>query len=164
MRKRAWLAAIALWPLLFIGDERVILNPLDRGMLPNVPVSPDDHSGTGVEWHPPFNGEEGGSSLLTDLVAYWKMDELSGTRVDAYGSNDLSAVNAPIAVGGAGVYAALNASTKALTSSDANLGAANTSFTVSVWAQPNNLGTNRYLMSGPLACAAPLLLPSPAFK
>ena len=31
-----------------------------------------------------------GSSLLTDLVSYWKLDEASGTRFDAHGTNDLT--------------------------------------------------------------------------
>lgn len=30
------------------------------------------------------------SSLATNLVAYWKLDEASGTRVDSHGSNDLT--------------------------------------------------------------------------
>lgn len=34
-------------------------------------------------------------SLLDNLVSYWKLDEASGTRVDAHGSNDLSPTNAP---------------------------------------------------------------------
>jgi len=33
------------------------------------------------------------SSLATDLVSYWELEEASGTRVDSHGSNDLTDVN-----------------------------------------------------------------------
>lgn len=33
------------------------------------------------------------SSLATDLVSYWELEETSGTRVDSHGSNDLTDVN-----------------------------------------------------------------------
>jgi len=33
------------------------------------------------------------SSLATDLVSYWELEEASGTRVDSHGSNDLADVN-----------------------------------------------------------------------
>ena len=36
-------------------------------------------------------GEAGdGSDLLTSLVSWWELDELSGTRIDAHGSNNLT--------------------------------------------------------------------------
>src|SRR6056300_304684 len=37
-------------------------------------------------------GGGGGTSVVstTDLVSFWKLDEASGTRVDAFGSNDLT--------------------------------------------------------------------------
>jgi hypothetical protein len=35
----------------------------------------------------------GASPLLTDLVAYWKLDETSGTRFDSVGTNNLSDFN-----------------------------------------------------------------------
>jgi hypothetical protein len=35
-------------------------------------------------------GGGGASSLLTDLVSYWKLDETAGTRIDSAGSNNLS--------------------------------------------------------------------------
>lgn len=42
-------------------------------------------------------------SLTTSLVSYWSMDEASGTRVDAYGSNDLTANGTGGVAGSAGV-------------------------------------------------------------
>lgn len=36
-----------------------------------------------------------GNGLLTDLVAYWKLDEASGDALDIHGSHTLAAVNAP---------------------------------------------------------------------
>jgi hypothetical protein len=40
------------------------------------------------------------SSLLTGLTSYWKLDEVSGTRVDAVGTNHLTPTNAPVGVAG----------------------------------------------------------------
>lgn len=40
------------------------------------------------------------SSLLTNLVSYWKLDEASGTAIDSKGANDLTAVNNPLGVTG----------------------------------------------------------------
>ena len=36
-----------------------------------------------------FNPDTG-SSLTTNLISYWKLDETSGTRVDSVGNNDLT--------------------------------------------------------------------------
>jgi hypothetical protein len=36
------------------------------------------------------------STLVNGLVSYWKLDEASGTRVDAVGTNHLTPTNAPI--------------------------------------------------------------------
>jgi len=48
-------------------------------------------------WHGPFAGLlvrggpfSGHGSLADGLVSYWKLDELSGTRVDSVGANDLT--------------------------------------------------------------------------
>jgi hypothetical protein len=123
-----------------VGDEKVILNPTDRGTLLNVPISPVDHSGEGVEYHPPF--VSGSVAVAADLVFYSNLDEQSGTRAKTAGSCtscDWTAVNAPDSGGGAGKYATLNANNKGLYSGAAALGAANTSFTVSVWIRPNQL-------------------------
>lgn len=36
----------------------------------------------------------------TDLVSWWSLDEASGTRADAHGSNDLTPINAPASASG----------------------------------------------------------------
>lgn len=46
------------------------------------------------------------STLLDGLVAYWALDEASGTRVDKLGNNDLTAYNAPARVAGQVDYGA----------------------------------------------------------
>lgn len=38
----------------------------------------------------PFDVEPAVSPLLTDLISYWKLDEVAGTRADAHGTNDLT--------------------------------------------------------------------------
>lgn len=38
----------------------------------------------------PAGGGGGGSTLLTDLVSYWKLSEASGSRADSHGSNTLT--------------------------------------------------------------------------
>lgn len=87
----------------------------------------------GIAWTP-----SSASGLLTNLVAYWKMDELSGTRAKTAGSAtsaDFSAVNAPTARSGGGGYAAsfLNASSQYLSSTASELNIGNANHTVAAW-------------------------------
>jgi hypothetical protein len=72
------------------------------------------------------------SSLLTDLVSYWKLDEVSGTRFDTVGSNNLTDNNS---VGSAlgKVYplaAQFTAINQSLSNSSVTIG---TTLTVAVW-------------------------------
>jgi hypothetical protein len=74
----------------------------------------------------------GASSLLTDLVSYWKLDETSGTRFDSAGSNNLTDNNS---VGSAlgKVYplaAQFTATNQSLSNSSVTIG---TTLTVAVW-------------------------------
>lgn len=46
--------------------------------------------GAGASLYPAWLLRQSGSSLLTGLVSYWNLDEQSGTRDDAVGSNDLT--------------------------------------------------------------------------
>lgn len=46
------------------------------------------------------------SSLLTDLIAFWKLEEASGTRYDSVGNNDLSDNNTVTQAAGKVGYAA----------------------------------------------------------
>lgn len=75
---------------------------------------------------PPIFRFKGGttSSVMESLVAYWKLDELTGTRTKTAGSCsscDLTAVNAPAVVGGAGKYSmsTVKTSTQYVYSTDA---------------------------------------------
>src|SRR3990170_7582249 len=34
-----------------------------------------------------------GGTLTTSLISYWKLEEVSGTRVDTFGANDLDDIN-----------------------------------------------------------------------
>lgn len=47
-----------------------------------------------------FSSFGSSSSLLDGLISYWKLDEASGTAVDSTGTNDLTAVNNPVATTG----------------------------------------------------------------
>lgn len=76
------------------------------------------------------------SSLLSGIVAYWKLDESSGTRADSVGSNSLTSVNnvaqATGIVGSAAQFTA--ASSQRLTRADnTDLSTGNTDFTFAGW-------------------------------
>ena len=103
-----------------------------------------------------------GSSLLTSLVGYWKLDEVSGTRVDSSGnSNDLTDVNtvtqASGKVGNAGQFTQANS--ERLTKADnASLSMADIDFTVTCWVYADSLpGTSNGIVCkadpGLVACA-----------
>lgn len=49
---------------------------------------------------PRGGGGGAGNGLLTDLTAYWKLDEASGTRNDSHGSFHLTATNSPSGIAG----------------------------------------------------------------
>lgn len=75
-------------------------------------------------------------SLLTNLVAYWKLEEASGTRDDSHGSNDLADNNtvtqAAGKVGNAGQF--VRANTEYLSIADnAEVSAGNIDWTLSAW-------------------------------
>lgn len=109
-------------PVYYVSDADITagLYTVDGGAPLNayVAVDPVAHVIDGAAI--PVYGEAGtllsgaaASSLLTSLVAYWKLDELSGTRVDATGrGNDLTDNNtvtqATGKVGSAGQFAAAN--------------------------------------------------------
>jgi hypothetical protein len=80
------------------------------------------------------------SSLLTDLVAYWKLDEGSGTRIDSHGSNNLTDNNsvgsATGKIGNAAEFSgsnSLGAGTSLQPAGD---------FTFSCWLNPDTLNGN----------------------
>jgi hypothetical protein len=90
----------------------------------------------GANFHPPYATPTPSSSLLTGLVSYWNLDELSGTRAKTDGSCtscDLTAINAPSAAGGAGKYALSPVSNAASYVQDATIDLGTGDLTVVAW-------------------------------
>lgn len=78
----------------------------------------------------------GPSALLTDLAAYWTLDEPSGTRADSHGANDLAPTNAPGSAAGVmnDSAAFVRTSGQYLSCPDsAGLSTGDVDFTVSAW-------------------------------
>ncbi len=94
---------------------------------------------------------KGPSSLLTSLVAYWKLEEASGTRVDATSrGNDLTDVNtvgqAAGKVGNAASFVAANSERLTiLDNADLSLNA--TSFTIGFWVKFTTLYDAEFLLA-----------------
>jgi len=86
----------------------------------------------------PITAAQEPSTLLNGLVSYWKMDEHSGTRADAHGSNDLSVSGSPAWHVGKLGDAALFANDGYLYhASNADLQTGNISFTLATWVYLN---------------------------
>jgi len=81
------------------------------------------------------------SSLLTNLVAYWTLDEANGTRADDVGANDLADTGGVEQdTGKIGQAASFPSATKYLSIADnADLSTGDVGFTVAGWAYPTNL-------------------------
>ena len=85
------------------------------------------------------------NSLMSGLVAHWKLNETSGNRVDSYSNNDLTPTNTPgfdTGIIGNGV-SFVSASNQVLSVSDnkqINLGG--TDFSISLWVKYNALTNN----------------------
>lgn len=91
------------------------------------------------------------SSLLTDLVSYWKLDEGTSTRVDSHDGHDLSPVGVvggtPGKIGTAASFTA--ASNHALSGAPhADFQTFNKSFAVAGWVKFTNLTPTRYRLAG----------------
>lgn len=88
----------------------------------------------------PFSN--GSSPLLTDLVAYWKLDEASGTRFDSVGSNDLTDNNtvgsATGRIGNAASFVAANIEYLSRASTADVQASGN--FTFAAWIKPASIG------------------------
>lgn len=91
----------------------------------------------------------GASALSSTLVNYWKLEEASGTRVDSKGTNNLSPTNAPNnAVGKKNNAANFVSASNQLLSSATGPGAG-VDWTVSLWANINNItGTKEFYSTG----------------
>lgn len=84
-------------------------------------------------------------ALLTGLVSYWKMDEVSGTRADSHGANDLTDTNTVGSVAGklnlAANFVAVN-SEELSVADNASL-AFTTAFSTSFWLRQTTLAVDR---------------------
>ena len=78
----------------------------------------------------------GGSSLLTSLVGYWKLDEASGTRNDSHGSNHLTDNNTVTQAtgkqGNAAQFTRANSESLSITD-NAALSTGDIDFTIAAW-------------------------------
>lgn len=91
----------------------------------------------------------GGSALLTNLVSYWKLDEASGTRNDAHGSNHLTDNNTVGSTTGVLNNAALfvRANAEYLSrASNSDLQTGNIDFTLTAWFYLNSTGVVQSLI------------------
>ena len=89
-------------------------------------------------------------ALMDGLVAYWKLDEESGTRVDSVGSNDLTDNNTVTydtgKVGNAGQFT--RATTEYLSRADnADLSVGDIDFTFAGWVYFDSVAANRVILS-----------------
>lgn len=90
------------------------------------------------------------SSLNTSLISYWKLDEISGTRADSVGANNLGDNNlvtqAVGKLGNAGHFA--SSSSQYLSIADnASLSTGNTDFTISLWVYLDTKGASEVFVS-----------------
>lgn len=79
------------------------------------------------------------NTLTLNLVSYWQLEEASGTRVDAWGSNDLTPTNTPANATGivGNALALVSASAQQLSvTSNATLQSGNIDHTVHAWIYP----------------------------
>jgi hypothetical protein len=87
---------------------------------------------------------------MTGLISYWKLDEASGTRVDAHGTNHLTDNNtvgqATGIAGSAGQFIRANSEYLSV-AHNPTLSLSNTSFTISLWAYFDSLTDYRMLAS-----------------
>jgi concanavalin A-like lectin/glucanase superfamily protein len=92
------------------------------------------------------------SSILTGLVSYWKMDEVSGTRDDVLGANNLTDNNTVAQAAGkinnAGLYVAAN-SEYLSNAAPTGLGFAAAPFTLQAWVYLDSKATRQmFIMKG----------------
>lgn len=84
------------------------------------------------------------NTLTLSLVSYWQLEEVSDTRVDSFGDNDLTPTNSPVnATGIVGNAAALvRASSQQLSvANNATLQTGNIDHTIACWIYPTSTAT-----------------------
>lgn len=102
-------------------------------------------------YYPPRSVLNQPSVLLQGLAAYWKLNELSGTRMKTAGyctNCTLTAVNAPLAMAGAGGYSlqTVNAQEVSVANNSSLQAPAGTDFAVCIWTMyVTSTANTRYL-------------------
>ena len=91
------------------------------------------------------------NSLTNNLLAYWKLDEASGTRFDSFSNLNLNQINDPLSVVGIRNQAAnlVRANSQIFYIHTASLSVAGSSFTVSSWvylASTSGVTETRYIV------------------
>lgn len=91
----------------------------------------------------------GGYNLLTNLISHWKLDEASGSALDAYGSNDLTDIGSVGSVAGKINNARDFSGTKYFTRGDnADLSiAGSVDFTFACWVKIDDKSSTRAILS-----------------
>lgn len=82
------------------------------------------------------------NTLTLSLVSYWQLEEVSGTRVDSFGDNDLTPTNSPVnATGIVGNAVALvgSSSQQLVVANNATLQSGNIDHTIAAWFYPTTL-------------------------
>lgn len=89
-------------------------------------------------------------TILTSLISYWELDEESGTRYDAHGSNDLTDNNtvgyASGVVGNAALFTAANSEHLSI-ANNPTLQVGDIDFTLCAWVWISDTGTARDIIS-----------------
>lgn len=87
-----------------------------------------------------------GDTLRADAMAYWKLDEVSGTRVDSKGGFDLSVINGASvgsATGKIGNGLAVTGNLDYIRYAGTGLSLGDVNFSVSCWVKMNSLATGQ---------------------
>lgn len=93
-----------------------------------------------------FGSEKTVTTLTAELVAYWTLDETSGTRFDSHNSNHLTDNNTVgSAVGKISNAASFNGSNESLTRTTTTLDPGTSDFTIAAWFKTST--PNRFLCS-----------------
>lgn len=106
------------------------------------------NSGSGMAYPGGDNGSPDTSTLKTNLIAWWDLDETSGTRADSHGSNTLTDNNTVLSVAGKISNGAdfVEANSEYLSIADnTDLSMGDVDMAIACWVKIDDLGTHRIL-------------------
>lgn len=90
------------------------------------------------------------NNIVSNLISVWHLEEGSGNRADAYGTNTLTDNNTVISNSGkvvtAGQFTAANSEYLSVTD-NASLSMNSTDFTIAAWVYADSLGQNRFFLT-----------------